>query len=112
MARKPTAPPARRAVPHSTQTLRRIADLAARGASPMRVRREVEDMVVVWLAAAADPDEAQEQIASARDQLQEGIEAGREALDEAEGEAALAAGKRALAALEAARDALAQAPVR
>ena len=112
MARKPAAaarPPARR----PPDPLARLAELASRGASAARMTQAVEGIVAGRLAeAGADGrGEVRDWLEQARDQLAEGLEAGREAIAEMDRDdrAAVVASQRALGALEAAHQALSKA---
>jgi hypothetical protein len=96
--------------------LSRIAALVARGTSPIRVTQEVESIVASWLANAAELErmEIRERLEEMEELLAEGEESARTQIDDMdldgrEAKAAAAASERALAALQAARSAVASA---
>ena len=99
--------------PSAPDPLAQLAALAARGTAAPRMRREVEDLVAARLANAGEDGRSalRDWLELVADQLAEGIAAGREAMDELDRDdrAAQAAGNRALAALEAAREAFGRA---
>ncbi|WBV42703.1 hypothetical protein [Pseudoroseomonas cervicalis] len=97
--------------------LRRIADLVGRQATPQRLRLAVEGLITEWLAEAPPGDRAslRERLDEMAQQLAEGVEEARRALDETglshatlrrQGEASLAALRAAHDALRAAQAAL------
>ncbi|PZP45901.1 MAG: hypothetical protein DI601_08190 [Azospirillum brasilense] len=96
------------------QALARLAELAGKGAAPDRVRREVETIVEDWRRGVLGYDERaalRERLEEMHGQLAEGVESVEEQMAEIgqDERAALVAGRRSLAALVAARDALARA---
>jgi hypothetical protein len=104
----------RQAAPRPVEgALIRLMALAARGAGPSRMAREVGVIVDAWLAGA-DPEalgELRERLAELRDQLAEGVAAAEEqveAVDRSEA-AALRQAMASLAAMSATRDAAAEA---
>ncbi|MFC0408953.1 hypothetical protein [Roseomonas elaeocarpi] len=94
--------------------LSKLADLAGKGVAPDRVRREVENIVADWRSGLIGYDERlalRERLEEMRDQLSEGVESAQEQVDELDQaeKAAVTQGRKSLAALIAARDALAAA---
>ncbi|MXP66085.1 hypothetical protein E0493_22325 [Roseomonas sp. M0104] len=108
MAKRPPRPPA-----PETHALQHLAELAQRAADSGRVRRAVEAMVTDWLMDTPPAEHAliHECIADLHAALAEGVEAAQEQIDDLD--RSDAAGQRqaqqSLAALQAARDALAAA---
>ena len=102
-----------RAPAPSTSALARLAELAGKGTPPDRMAREVDSIVDRWLAdtGVEGQIEVKEQLEDIQAQLTEGVEAALEAaadMDQAE-KAAITAATKSLAALVAARDAVARA---
>jgi len=91
--------------------LSKLADLAGKGVAPDRIRREVESFVSGWRSGTIGYDERvalRERLEDMRDQLTEGVESAQEQVDELDQaeKAAVTQGRKSLAALIAARDAL------
>jgi hypothetical protein len=111
MAKKSSARPASPPAAH-VAALTRIADLVAKGGSPARVAREAEAIIAQWVnEAVLDPEVYREYLAECCDQLGAGVEAAQEQMDgmDTSDGASLRQGHQSLAALAAARDAMARA---
>ncbi|MDJ0390261.1 hypothetical protein QMO56_19290 [Roseomonas sp. E05] len=108
MAKRPPRPPA-----PVTCALQHLAELAQRAADPSRVRRAVEAMVTDWLTDTPPAERAllHERVTDLHAALTEGVDAAQEQIDDLDRNDAAGQrqAQRSLAALQAARDALAAA---
>jgi hypothetical protein len=112
MAKAAKRAPARAPAP-AKAALQRLAELALKGSPPDRVAREVEAIAAGWLEGADDAmrQDIRERLGEMHDELAAGVDAAQDQVEDLDRSdaAGLKQAGRSLAALEAARDALAAA---